>query len=80
MHRSLGFKLGGILFVIGFLFLTQTGLKGLLPTLSLDTYFPNLSIPSELFGINLVIIMWIVMIVGIIFFFIAVFDLPPFNY
>ena len=78
--RMLGFKLGIIFVIISFLYLTQTGLKYVLPIPVIDDFIDGFAMPVEVFGINFVIIAWIFLVLGIIILVIAALDLPPFNY
>jgi hypothetical protein len=80
MERSLGFKIGAVLSIIGFLYLTQTGLKGFLPIPVVDEYIEGFTMPTIIGPVNLVIIAWIIFISGIACILLAIFDLPPFNY
>jgi len=80
MRRDWGFKLGAILFVISFLYLSQTSFKTLIPAIALETYIDGFEMPSIIGGLDLVLIFWVTMILGIVFFVLAALDLPPFNY
>jgi len=80
MERSKGWKIGGIFVLLGFLYLSQTSFKDLIPVISLDTYIQGFVMPTEIGPVPLLLIAWILFVVGILFIILATFDIPPFNY
>ncbi len=76
--RRFGLKWGAILSLISFLYLSQTSLKGIgIPSIS---DYVDITIPTDLFGVSLVIIAWILMIGGLVMFLMASFDIKPFDF
>ncbi len=77
--RDFGRKWGLIISLIAFIYLSQTSIKGVFGIPSIIDYV-NITIPESLFGINLTITSWLLLIIGLIIFFMALFDIKPFDF
>ena len=75
--RMLGLKLGFALILISFVYLSQTALEDIFPFQIAD--YVDIEFPTELFGLNLISIFWIIFAIGLLIFTLAALDIAPFN-
>ncbi len=77
--RMLGFKLGIILTLLGFLLISQFHLKGIFGIPVIEDYV-NFTFPTTIGSVPLIPIFWAMFLFGIFALITAILDKPPFNY
>ncbi len=75
--RMFGIKGGILIALTSLLYLSQTTININIPRIS---DYINITIPTTIYGYNLVIIAWALLVIGLIMFFMGVFDIKPFDF